>query len=95
MPRLLVSRRAKADLAELWTYIARDSPAAADRMMAEIEERLAMLAGSPLLGPARPDIAEGLRLFPVRRYVVLYRALSDGVAIIRVVHGMRRLRDLA
>jgi hypothetical protein len=27
---------------------------------------------------------------PVRRYVVLYRELPDGIEVVRVVHGMRR-----
>ena len=41
-------------------------------MLDAINEKLGMLADSPRLGPARPDIAEGLRLFPIRRYVILY-----------------------
>ena len=64
-------------------------------MLDAINEKLGMLADSPRLGPARPDIAEGLRLFPIRRYVVLYRELPDGIEIVRVVHGMRRLDESA
>ena len=53
-----------------------------------------MLAASPRLGPSRPDIALGLRLFLIRRYIILYRELPDGIEVARVVHGMRRLSDL-
>lgn len=88
MPRLVRSPRACADLIELWWHIAADSPMAADRLLDEIAQKLSVLAESPRLGPARPDIAEGLRLFPVRRYVILYHELPDGI---EVVHGMRRL----
>lgn len=94
MPRLVRSPRAKEDLIELWSYIAADNPSAADQMLDTINEKLDMLAASPRLGPARPDIAEGLRLFPIRRYVILYRELPDGIEVVRVVHGMRRLSGL-
>ena len=49
-----------------------------------------MLAVQPRLGPARPDIAEDLRLFPIQRCVVLYCELPDSIKVVRVVHGMRR-----
>ena len=95
MPRIVRSPRAREDLIELWTHIAADNPSAADRMLDRIEAKLRLLADTPRLGPARPDIAEGLRLFPIRRYVVLYRELPDGIEIVRVVHGMRRLDEPA
>ena len=90
MARILRSPRAKEDLVELWVYIALDRPAAADRVLEAIEGKLATLAAHPRLGPLRPDIAEGLRLFPIQRCVVLYRELPDGIEVVRVVHGMRR-----
>ena len=95
MPTIRRSPRAAEDLIELWTHIAVDDPAAADRMLDLIEAKLARLAVNPRLGPARADIAEGLRLFPVRRYVILYRAMPDGIEVVRVVHGMRRLSGMA
>lgn len=91
MPRIVRSPRARDDLIELWSHIAADNPSAADRMLDTIEAKLRLLAATPGLSPARPDIAEGLRLFPIRRYVVLYRELPDGIEVVRIVHGMRRL----
>ncbi|MFO1048733.1 MAG: type II toxin-antitoxin system RelE/ParE family toxin [Geminicoccaceae bacterium] len=93
MRRVVRSPRASEDLIELWTHIAADNPSAADRMLDRIEAKLRLLAATPKLGPARPDIAEGLRLFPIKRYVVLYRELPDGIEVVRVVHGMRRLDE--
>ena len=95
MTRIVRAPRAAEDLIELWTYIAVDDPAAADRMLDLVEEKLGMLAANPALGPARPDIAREVRLFPVRRYVILYRVLLDGIEVVCVVHGMRRLGGLA
>lgn len=93
MPRIVRSPRAGDDLIELWSHIAVDNPSAADRMLDTIETKLRLLTATPGLGPARPDIAEGLRLFLIRRYVALYRELPDGIEVVRVVHGMRRLDE--
>ncbi len=46
------------------------------------------------MGPARPDLAAGLRYFIVGNYLVLYREAPDGVEIVRVVHGARHLPNL-
>lgn len=94
MPRVVHSPRAKADLIELWTYIAADDPAAADRMLDLINQKLDMLAANPRLGPPRPDIAKGVRLFPVKRYVILYREQPSGIEVVRVVQGMRRMSNV-
>jgi toxin ParE1/3/4 len=48
----------------------------------------------PHLGIERPDIADGVRAWPVGRYLILYRDLGGGVEIVRYIHGARRLRDL-
>ncbi len=94
MARIVRSPRAAEDLIELWNWIAVDDPVAADRMLDLIQQKLDMLAANPALGPARADIASDLRLFPIRRYVVLYRVLPDGIEVVRVVHGMRHLGGL-
>jgi toxin ParE1/3/4 len=94
MPTIVRSPRAAEDLIELWTHIAVDDPSAADRMLDLIEDKLIKLSANPLLGPARPDIARELRLFPVGRYVILYRARPNGIEVVRIVHGMRRLSGI-
>lgn len=94
MRRVVRTPRAKADLIELWNYIAADNPPAADRMLDLIDEKLAMLAINSRLGPARPDIGKDVRLLPVKRYVILYRERLDGIEVVRLVHGTRRLKKL-
>ena len=45
-------------------------------------------------GQARDEMALGLRSFPVsryRNYLGCYRAIKDGIQIIRVLHGARDL----
>jgi toxin ParE1/3/4 len=48
----------------------------------------------PQLGPARPDLAEDCRYFPVGRYLILYRLIPNGIEVVRVVQGSRRLENL-
>jgi toxin ParE1/3/4 len=94
VPRLRRTARAENDLIEIWTYIARDNPPAADRLLDLFDEKSRMLAQDPRLGAARDDIAQGVRHFPVGNYLILYRDIGDGVEIVRYVHGMRLLRNL-
>ena len=88
------TEEAEEDLIDIWNYIAQDNPQAADNLLDEIDARSTALASSPYLGAARPDIAPELRHSLVGRYLVLYRTITDGVQIVRVVHGVRRLADL-
>lgn len=91
MPRVIRTKQAEEDLIEIWLYIAEDNPAAANQQLDVLDAKSTLLAKHPRLGPARPDIAPDLRYFPVGSYLLLYGVVSDGVEIIRVVHGARRL----
>lgn len=55
----------------------------------------ALLSDHPGMGRARPDIAEGMRYFPMKRYLILYRPIPGGVEIVRCVHGARDLGKLS
>ncbi|HPE74121.1 MAG TPA: type II toxin-antitoxin system RelE/ParE family toxin [Candidatus Competibacter sp.] len=92
----IVQRTAQADedLIDIWVYIAQDNPDAADHLLDEFEKKFALLAGQPRLGAARSDIAPGLRHFPAGNYLILYRETDDGIEVVRVVHGARRLSNL-
>jgi toxin ParE1/3/4 len=47
------------------------------------------------MGRAREELASELRSFPVRRYVVFYRPLVDGIEVVRVLHGARDVTEIA
>ena len=94
MPIAQRTAQADEDLIDLWAYIAQDNLDAADHLLDEFEKKFALLAGQPRLGAARSDIAPGLRHFPVGRYLILYREIDDGIEVVRVMHGARRLSDL-
>lgn len=86
--------RADQDLEELWFFIAQDDPAAADRWLEALDQKIRLLADNPMMGTARPDIARELRYHPVGNHLLLYRVIQGGIEIVRVVHGARDLMDL-
>ena len=94
MTRILKRPRAKADLAEIWDYIAEDSEDRADAFIDVIGKKLSMLAENSCLGKARHELGEGIRSFPVGRYILFYRAISEGIEVIRVLHGARDLNTI-
>jgi toxin ParE1/3/4 len=49
-----------------------------------IDRALRMLRDRPLAGRARPELATGLRSFPVGNYVLFYLPLPNGVDLVRV-----------
>ncbi|WP_235578386.1 type II toxin-antitoxin system RelE/ParE family toxin [Pseudorhodoferax sp. Leaf267] len=80
---------AYADLADIWSYIADDSEQQADLFLDMLDVRLALLATQPEMGRERPELAPRLRAFPVKRYVVFYRPMRDGIEVLRVLHSAR------
>jgi toxin ParE1/3/4 len=87
--RYRLARLAQTDLAEIREYVARDKPNAARRLIASFFEYFHLLARSPDLGENRPDLREGLRVFSVRNYVIVYRRADSGIEIVRVLSGYR------
>lgn len=79
--------RAESDLVDIWSYIADENEAAADRLLGKIEGVLAMLAQHPLAGRARPELHRELRSFPCGSYVVFYLPQPDGIEVVRVLSG--------
>lgn len=90
------SQEARADLIDIWSYVAVDNPDAADRQIDKIEAIFNRLREYPKLGATRDDINAGLRGFTRNHYLILYQLdeFHESVQIIRVVHGMRDLATL-
>jgi toxin ParE1/3/4 len=95
MAEVVYSRQARADLLDVWLWIAEStSVAMADTIIERIERRISALEDHPEMGPARPEIAEGARALVCERWLALY--LVDGifVRIVRVIDGARDLRQI-
>jgi len=81
------SPQAEADIALIWQFIADHSVKAADALLDRIDGTFDMLAQTPLAGRARNDLALRLRSFPIGSYVIFYVPVSDGIEVVRVMHG--------
>jgi toxin ParE1/3/4 len=84
-----IAFRAQNDLDEIWSYIADDSPASADRLIELFHEKFLLLSSQPLIGEAWPQYADDLRSFSVGNYVVFYRPAERGIEVVRVLHAAR------
>ena len=94
MTRYRLTRTARSDIQEIWTYVAKDRPVAADRLIDRIYEKFRTASLHPGTGEARSDLAPGLRVVSVGNYVVIFREIPRGIEVVRVVHGARDLRRL-
>jgi toxin ParE1/3/4 len=87
--RLTIKAEAQADLRQIWWHIERDSPARADAMLDRLFERMQRCAENPGIGRIRDDLMQGLRCAVVRPYLIFYTITTDGIDVVRVMHGAR------
>jgi toxin ParE1/3/4 len=60
MRRTRLSAKARADLDEIWLYVAeRDGPDAADRLIDRLTATFPLLAAYPAMGKSRDDLHPG------------------------------------
>ncbi len=89
MSRYRLSKQSRSDLDDIWLYIASDNATAADGFIDELVGKFQTLAEQPGIGPARDELGESLRSFPVGSYVIFYRPVHDGIDVVRVLSGFR------
>ncbi len=93
MSRYQFTPQATDDLFEIWSYIARDSVEAANRVEDAIYKACAFMAEGPLRGYAREDLTKlPLRFWTVQaypNYIIVYDPKTDPLQIIRILHGTR------
>lgn len=80
---------AERSLDEIWLYVAKDNPAAAEQLLRSFAQASHRLADFPELGEARDDLAGGVRQLSVGKCVLFYRLRSDGIELLLVLHGAR------
>jgi toxin ParE1/3/4 len=85
---------AQQDLAEIWAYIADDNPGRADVFADLLDSKFRALARQPSMGRVRSELGADLRSFVVGRYVIFYLPLSNGIEIVRVIHGARDIEAI-
>lgn len=83
--------QAELDALEIWTRIARDDLAAADRMIDRFSAGIDRLQHQQGIGKAADQLLPGLRSFPIGDYLIFYQVSSAGVVVLRIIHGARQL----
>lgn len=93
MRAFLLSPRAERDLADLYDYVALESGVdRAEAIEAEIISAVSLLARMPGMGHRREDLPEAsLRVWPVHRWLIVYRAETVRLEIVRVLGGWQDL----
>lgn len=89
--RVRWSEHARSQVREIFEYVARDRPGAAERLLESFLERVELLAGLPEQGRVwddgqRPDLRQIIH----QSHRVVYRIGSDEVAILSVRHTRMR-----
>lgn len=91
MKRIRVAAPAERDLDDIWHRVAAQSGSIdiADGVVDSITEVFPLFAHTPQAGTKRDEIEEGVRGFPVGKYLVYYRESGPYVIVSRIIHGMR------
>ena len=91
MATVVWTSAAGQDLEEIFLYIGREqhNPAAAARVVRDIADKASTYADQPLLAEPRPEFGEPIRAYHAHRYVVFYLPVSEGIEVLRVIHGSR------
>jgi len=89
MAPVTFSPRSRLDLLDIGDFIAKDSPANARRFVSKLIDQCKRIGRAPLGYVSREDLAPGLRMAALDRYVIFFRVLDGVVRIERVLHGAR------
>jgi toxin ParE1/3/4 len=95
MARVLLSRRAKTDLLQIWNYLAEGaSLETADRILRLLYDQCDFLARAGGLGELHPELGPGIRAFSAKNYVIFFERRPEGIDVLRIVHGSRDWTNL-
>jgi toxin ParE1/3/4 len=94
MPRYRISPKARADLDEIWRYLAKESGIdRAERILEEIHRAITRLSAMPRMGHHRDDLPdETFRCWEVKSYLIIYKPRPRPIRVARIVSGYRDLR---
>ena len=90
--RLRYTLRARADLEEIYEYLAKRETAAAQRLKSAIERQISWLTNFPYMAPTTDEA--GVRELTLARhpYKVYYEVAKEEVRVLHVRHARRRPR---
>ena len=93
MSKVRFTKSAQTDLLEAWLFIAEGNLNAADQVLESVEREADLLATQPLMGRARPELADGMRSWPTSTtYILFYLVDDNSVTVIRILHHARDIK---
>lgn len=88
------SRRASTDLEEIYDYgVQHFGYAQADVYSAGLHVTFELLAKNVLLARIRTEFRRPVRIHPWRSHSIVYVAESDGIYIVRILHGASDMKQ--
>jgi toxin ParE1/3/4 len=96
MKRFVLSKTAERDLVEIKRYlIQKAGPRITHTVIKDIRSALCLLGSRPGVGHVRTDLtSHPVKFWPVYSYLIVYDPGSKPVQIIRLLHGMRDVKNL-
>jgi toxin ParE1/3/4 len=94
--KVRITRAAEMDIQAIWSFIAADSSANADRFILQMEKQLNTLEHFPQRCPLIPEneyLGTHYRHLLYGEYRTLFRIAGKTVYVVRVIHGARLLDD--
>ncbi len=95
--RIRLLQIAEEDFTEIVSYIAADSPSAANTLANEIEKNLELLSDNPKLGriPRDEEIRNlGYRYIIIQNYIIFYTIDERTILVHRILHSARNYKSL-
>jgi toxin ParE1/3/4 len=93
--RCELTELADQDIFEISVYIAQNRGAeAAQNFIDKLNNKFILLLESPKLGRNRSDLSPELRSLPYGNYIIFYRLISDGILVVRILHGARDINSI-
>jgi toxin ParE1/3/4 len=92
--RVSITRAAENDIDQAWSFIAQDSPEAADKFISRLEEQIETLEIFPnrcALIPENEVLGTRYRHMVYGDYRTVFRVVRRTVYVLRVIHGARLL----
>lgn len=91
--KVIIAPSARADMVDIWAYIAEGNVEAADRFLDRIRDQISLAADHPGRGE-RDQRCDGRRRLLVGPYLVFYKATDDALYVLRIYHSARRIEDI-
>ncbi|MCZ6674739.1 MAG: type II toxin-antitoxin system RelE/ParE family toxin [Verrucomicrobia bacterium] len=87
--RLELTHEARADLMEIWRYIAEDDKQVASKFLDRLYVECEKLASLGSVGRSRTELGGGVLSYFFKRYVIFFTRDAKRLTVLRVLHGAR------